>query len=560
MTTFANKPVTYPDGQSSVIPFPEEVYERGFFPPVQTPDGGVVKGDVLPSPWLNKLFQLLFWPSGPLLPDSALPDVFETGSTEGRQGWMGINVGPLTLEIGAYRFATTAAGSQNLQFGTTFKAGTKPLIMMIDLTDPASAAGAYAIWGNYASASHNNAQAPTGARSIARSGDTGLPGTFLYMVMGERDVTTNQMAIFCNKPQTFIDGQTSLSAPSNDQIAFGFVPPVMSGSLVQDGDTIPANILNYLFRDLTTIAGNFYWEIGGTVDARSYRIVFGTQQLQAFRKTVPAGSPAANYSTITYPWPFASDAVAAGLFNIATPTGTAKAAIAQAVAVSNTQLRATVRYIDAANSAPNGGGVADFFSLGKAATPAPSSPMITSLPGFAMSQKTYADGQDNKTKPSTAIMDAGFSPPYKNASGTIIGGDLVTANEINWLFDEAYKTLLPGKITTGSIAADAAKKIQGGWWITIGDLLIQYFWTNVATTDWSGGVRKQPYAMPVKLNTKPFILPVVVSADEQSFSIVTVGSKTTDTDVDIGGIWNHSGAAVTSVATSIQYLIIGKKP
>lgn len=560
MTTFANKPVTYPDGQTSVFPFPEEVYERGFFPPVQTPDGGVIKGDVLAAPWLNKLFQLIFWPSGPLLPGSAIPDFLETGSAEGRQNWFGINVGPLTLEIGSYRFNTTPVGSHNLQFGTTFKAGTKPLINLIDLTDPASAGGAYGMWAAYGNAATTNTQMATASGAFARTGNTGLPGTFLYMVMGERDVTTNKMDLFCSKPQTFIDGQTSLSAPSNDQVAFGFVPPVMTGSLVQDGDTIPANVLNYILRDLTTLAGSFYWEMSGAQSERNYRIVFGNMQLQAFRRSVPAGSPAANYSTISYPWPFASDAQAAGIYSIATPSSTARPAVSQAVAISNTQLRATVRAIDAANSAPNIGGVADFFSFGKAATPAPSSPMITSLPGFAMSAKNYADGQANKVKPADAIMDGGFRSPRKDANGTIITGDMVTANEINWLLDEAYKTLLPGKITTGTIAADASKKITGGWWITIGDVLIQYFSTTLATTDWASNVRKQVYAMPFKLGTKPMILPVVTSADEASVSLVTVGAKTTDVDVDVGGVWINSGSQVTSVATSIQYLMIGKKP
>lgn len=55
MPTFSENPVSYPDGQSNVVPVPDATLANGFLPERQ--DG---RGQPLPAQWVNWLFRTVF--------------------------------------------------------------------------------------------------------------------------------------------------------------------------------------------------------------------------------------------------------------------------------------------------------------------------------------------------------------------------------------------------------------------------------------------------------------------------------------------------------------------
>ncbi|QAX92349.1 structural protein [Pantoea phage vB_PagM_LIET2] len=526
MTDFAKKPVAFDDKQSSVLKCPEEIYARGFFPPIQLPDGRVIKGDVLPSGWFNDLMSRAMQSNINELPVAAVPSSF--GWNEAASGvtdWFAIHVGPISIEIGSIRETTNS--SPTLVPKTPFIGN--PQVYLTDISDPTVANGKMVGWTGVGG---TLPQKPLAFCSLNRAEGFVAPGTFYYILVGERAVTgqTPGGKPFCSEPQTFLDGQTSFSAPTNDQVSFGFVPPVMDTTGLREADTLPANVLNYLFHELTANIGSVYWEMkndGGNSGLKHYRIILGDMMIQSFGTAIPAGGNGGTDSvTISYAWPFKTNCAAAEMMAIGGVQNTGVPSYAMANCISYQNMQVANRQVNVANSAKSVAGTMAFLCFG----PAPDNlarpkSKVPGIDGFAMQDKTYVDGQPNKVKPAADRMAAGFFPSRKMNGGAVEHGDFVTANEINWLFNDAYKLKANTKIATGTIAADAAKKIAGGHWITIGDLLIEWFQVSGTTAaDWPSNVRQQLFAMPFRPGSSPCVWLRDTSAAETGYVMAgTIG-------------------------------------
>lgn len=562
MTTFAENVITLPDGQQTSMPCPEEITLRGFFPPVQAPNGQVIRGDVLPSSWLNDLLRKAYRQMGTIKPPASIPDNFETpGTTDGVQGYFTIDIGDITLEIGAYRRATTTPAQGFIAFKGVYKFGYTPHLYMLDLSDPTTNAGKYGLWSSLSGG--NSLQANIAAKPLVRADTSVLPGTFFYMVIGQKAISAPvgqvpSLPIFCSEPQNFIDGQTSFAAPSAEQQSFGFAPPILTNNQIREGDTLPANVLNYLLHDIMANQAGIYWErTDDSVLVRTaYRLIIGDMQLQSVRNDITTADP----NVVSFTWPFASTATDSDIFMMANACTTSFACYAAAQPLSPTQFNAVIRRIDVANAAAAIAGVANILAIGPAPANAvrPKS-LVPALPSFAAQDRTYPDGQANRVKPSDLIMSQGFSPPYKDLAGLLTVGDFVTANELNWLFNDIYKQLGTNRITTGKIAANTTTKVTGGGWVAIGSTLIQWYTVKgLVAGDWPSNVRTQLNPLPFKGGSKPAYYVVDSGISATSCLLTTVSDQNDNTLLKAGAFRLTDGAAAT--VNGFRVLAIGKKP
>jgi hypothetical protein len=560
MTTFAEIPDVLPDGQVTVTACPEEIVQRGFFPPVQTQDGRVIKGDVLPSAWLNDLIRKAYKPATTEITDAMIPDNFEApGTADGIQGSFTFTVGGLVVEIGAYRRATATPTQGLIKFKGPFALSVIPHLYMLDLSDPTVITGKYSLWHAVNSSSGVNGVA-FAAKALVRTDTNALPGTFLYIAIGEIQGASLRQAAptFCSEPQNFIDGQTSFSAPTVEQLSYGFAPPVLSGTTILEGDTLPANVLNYLLHDITSNKNAFYWEkaVESGTNRTRYRLVIGDMQIESYRTDIAATDPTVS----TFPWAFADSATDSDIFTMANAAQTASPSFASASAISATQCNVTNRRVDVAAAAAAIAGTVTVLAIGPAPANIVRKPsLVPALSSFADQNRTYADGQANRVKPSDEVMQAGFLPTFKNDTGIIVHGDFVTANELNWLFNDLYKMTANTKMLSGKIAANAATKVTGGGWVSFGAMLVQWYTVKgLVAGDWPSNVHNQIHPMPFKTTTKPAVFAVDVSVDVGSRLLVTVADREDHTSANIGAFRLADGAA--SQPTNIRVMVIGKKP
>lgn len=57
---------------------------------------------------------------------------------------------------------------------------------------------------------------------------------------------------------------------------------------------------------------------------------------------------------------------------------------------------------------------------------------------FADTDITYSDGQTNKLKPPDEIYTNGFKPPVRNSDGSVMKGDPLAANHLNYILNDLY--------------------------------------------------------------------------------------------------------------------------
>ena len=60
------------------------------------------------------------------------------------------------------------------------------------------------------------------------------------------------------------------------------------------------------------------------------------------------------------------------------------------------------------------------------------------IESFAASDIQYPDGQRNKETPPDEVIANGFVPPVRAADGTIIAGNKLTANHLNYILNDLY--------------------------------------------------------------------------------------------------------------------------
>lgn len=558
MTTFAEAPITYPDGQTTVVPVPEEIALRGFFPPVLGPDGRVILGDVLPAGWLNDMIRTAYRQLAQPLPVSVgtIPADFSVSSvTNGKMNWFAVSFGDIIIEAGMYRLTTAPGTTPAVPFGSTFRAGEVPHVFFYDVSDPNSATDKLAMW---TSLTNGNASSQFGYLPLDRTNKT--PGDFIYIAIGRKPTTSTPTfkKSWVKEPQKFIDGQTSFAEPTAEQISFGFAPPRLEGGKIFDGDTVPANVLNYIFHDLMSNANQIYWEVKTNSDPtyNSYRIIVGDIQIQSFR-AVGTASEAPDF--IDLPWPLGDSGTSATTFIFATPLNMAQPGVALASPYTSTRIGLKIRDTHTLNVAPAQVGIANILCIGTApAGVLPAPKLVPALSGFASQAMTYADGQANKVKPSAAIMNEGFHPTRKDASGFIIPGDMVKANELNWLLDDLYKSAASNSVYPGTIAPNNAIFLAGGRFIEVGNLLIQFFALS-AGSPWGSGsnLATIDYPRPFKAGTVPLLL---AKGNNYSNNAAALFAAGTNSSFTVRAINILNGITTTPGLEAKQFLAIGIKP
>lgn len=559
---FADTPVTLPDGQNTRTKCPQEIWARGFIPPVRLPDGRVRKGDVFVAGWFNDIINQIDTLNNKLpvliTDPNAMPITPGPTTNPGGNYVVGMHVGPISLEIGLWY---NTDGNISLKTGTTFKTGTMPHLYLIDLSDPTVTAGKMSLWS---AAKAAPTPTPVAFKPLTRAENATSPGAFLYIAVGENNNPLTPGDVFCRAQTTFEDGQSSFTPPTQEQINFGFAPAQMVNSVVVPGDTLPANVLNYLLHDLTANSGAIRWEIGvdpNNAQYARYRLIIGDMQIESFRTAVPA-APADN--GVVIPWPFGwktgynpeSVGTLCGIAN----TGVTSIALARSVAggvnVSN-------RSIAANNAAPGVTGTLDVLGFGPAPENLTAKRLVPALTGFATQDKTYPDGQKNKVTPVAAALAAGFRPNQKNAAGLPVVGDLVMANELNWIFEALYRKQAPAKVQSGIIAPDAATFVRGGGWLDWGN--VRMYWViksgmNAAQSD-ASGMHTHNFIKPFKDGTRPFVYASGLFQHETAVQVYSTNdtNRLTNTYVHLGAFGVAQGAKGPFVG-EFQLIAFGVKP
>lgn len=561
---FAATNRTFEDKQQSRVPgCPQEVWSHGFTPPVRLPDGRVQRGDVLPASWFNDIMSRVYQAAEAIpaaaTTDNAVPTaVWEPAAgTTGIGPWAGIHCGPLTIEVGVFGTGSAEPGKVIIQ--TPIKAGTKPHLYLIDLSDPgAGAAGKLAFC-----ADENAGQSfQFYSRMLTRQASGGA-GLFVYICILERMDSWTPITSFCPNPRNFVDGQTSFTAPTPDQQLYGFAPARMeSGNLIA-GDTLPANVLNYLLHDMTASLGVVGWEIKPSTYGNDYRIVIGDMQIVSSRYNV-AAAPSAGVA-LTYPFAFGAADPSTQIFTFGLPTAMSAASAAVTAPKDNASFVAAVRKVETNDT--TGAGIASaMWGLSIGPAPAGVSRKWRKVPallnGFANQAKTYADGQLNKVAPVADRQAAGFIPNRKIA-GAATPGDFVTANELNYMLNYLYGVSAAAVLDSGIIAADTTKKITGGGYIKLGFLLIQWNTLGLAAGDYdSNSIRRQSYAKPFRANKAPFVFLSDAGVSETASMVFTTNSgsngRLTNTTVDFTGVRVNNGALTT--LGQARMLAIGVAP
>lgn len=63
------------------------------------------------------------------------------------------------------------------------------------------------------------------------------------------------------------------------------------------------------------------------------------------------------------------------------------------------------------------------------------------MENFAATDRTYSDGQKNREEVPDEIVKYGFKPPVKLPDGSIEVGDFLSANHLNYIFNDLYSVV-----------------------------------------------------------------------------------------------------------------------
>lgn len=72
------------------------------------------------------------------------------------------------------------------------------------------------------------------------------------------------------------------------------------------------------------------------------------------------------------------------------------------------------------------------------------------MDSFAAQDLQFDDGQNNKEPIPDEIQQYGFRPPVRAKDGSIIAGHKLTANHLNYIFNDLYTQIAELKAKVGS--------------------------------------------------------------------------------------------------------------
>lgn len=540
MTTFAETQKTYVDGQRAVEPCPQEIVSAGFIPPRLLPSGDVKKGDVLTAQWFNWLLKNGYRTSARGALDTA-------GSIWAKPFTM--NGVKYRMEMRNVQATLSASGSSPVSFTKAFKSAPIVCVMLASDTPPdyvvTVVAGGVTTSSFTVAMRNKTAMATAGSASIS------------YIAIGEAldadQALAPEIDSFCNVQRKFIDGQTNLVAPSADQWAFGFQPTYKDGGgTIQEGDTLPANVLNFLFADIFA-RGNLtsFQTITGApgVNGNAMVMRFGSLQVVAYQVTVATGG-----TSIEFPKAFRSGTRP---FVISTSTlGTPWVSTVKSVSLGDRtepwHAAPTLNAWDNTNA--SNGAICNVIAIGIAPVdPAFPNPGYTNLSGvnntFAAQTRSFPDGQTNRIPLPAVWYTSGMFPPVRQADGSITPGSGVVAQYLNQMFYEIYAQQtaitygVQGDLNSYSILETSK------YFIAIG---------LINTSGWSSGNLTLSYPRQIKAGTRPFIM-AADSADYAAHCITATGTVgQTDTQFVLHTT-NHSTMVAGTPAVQ-RIIIIGEKP
>lgn len=533
MTKYCERVISYPDGQRNIEPCPEEIVRNGFKPPVALPDGSVQKGDVLVCQWFNYLLKHMYRAASNATLDTA-------GTIWGKA--FTISADGMRFEMRNTQAVLGAAGSNEITFSKPFK--TPPIVVVHRASDTPGAE-VFTLLANSITT--------TGFKIAARNHTTLInSGTMSisYMALGDETDAARDLASeiddFATVAHTFIDHQTNLTAPSADQIAFGFRPTYKdSGGAIVLGDTLPANVLNFLIKDIlkSNSIKNSSHPASATPIGSTRVLQVGALIIQASQVTVAAGGTSTEFTTKFRPGtrPFVSATATLGTLSLGTVKG-----VSLGDRTGPDHAMPTLNAWDNANA--SSGAIVNVIAVGMApAVPTYPAPGYTTiLTSFAAQSRTFDDGQTNKIGIPSAWSDVGIIPPQPNAVGSG-----VTAQHLNQFFFELYT------LTRASIYG--VQPDSDGWNIlesATGFVAVKMF-TGLTGTNWINGNMTVPYPRKIKAGSKPFIF-AEDSSNAANYAVVCTGTAgQTDTQFTVHASRQDTFAVVSP--GTMRIMIIGEK-
>lgn len=401
---------------------PEEIFEYGFVPPVQTPDGQWQAGDELAANWLN-------WLLNDLYKGAVTQDRTPATPPANMSGYFAIQVGDILIQGGNISGLSTV-GNNVITFPVPFVTGSQPLVFAM----PVAAAGGTA--PIVQSMSIGN---PANTGLLAATANTIVaPGTVNWMAIGHaalnvsgvpqgfKDLRTRNY--FCRTPMSYPDSQDNLSVPPALTVAQGYAPPHLQNGLWIEGDGLPAPELNFLFQSLYSMPS---FQSRPSDAQRRGSIDFGGVLIQW-----GLVSGTGNTATFTHPVAFADAETEVITFDVqgdtSSPTG-ASINFATHAAQSSSATKTDVFLVNGTGQVQTATSIF-VVVIGKS----PNAPYAgdPAFSGFAQQDLTYADGQENKVAPTADLIKYGFFVEIFNMQGNYLN-----ANVFNWLLNDLFEEL-----------------------------------------------------------------------------------------------------------------------
>lgn len=434
MNSFANGNVTSSDGRKNKEAVPDEIFARGFVPPVPTPDGSWQAGDELPANWLN-------WLLNDLYKGAVTQDRTPASQPANQQNYFCVQCGDVLIQGGFFVPSdVTTVAPRLMTYPTPFRSGSVPIAYgmrsqsqnvaapFISSIDPPVAGDQSnsIMW----TATLNGAAVATTpmwwvAIGHAAANSGGVP-------QGLRDLRTKLE--FCEVAMTYPDGQENVGQPDTITVAQGFAPPVNNNGVWSEGDGLSAQALNFLLRDLYRMP-HFEAIAGG--QNRSGALEFAGGLIQwAFLNT------SANAAAYNFAIPFSNGDPHVIAFDIqgynASPAATEQCfAAVRDVTATGCNVFLTGGPVTSGNAVVKPAASVLVLAMGLSSRQSvPTGDDAQILDGFSRTPITYPDGQVNNVAPSAQQIANGFS--FESAAGQ---GDFLSANKLNWLFNDLYKNL-----------------------------------------------------------------------------------------------------------------------